>query len=252
MAAAAANGTFTVYIYNMSGGLIKVPNMSMRNDVYDLKKSVVDIIRLKEGRNLSAYWDIQLIYMTPRGRFGYIELLEGNLIEYGIDFFDPDIEIRLLENHDGKLRSHQESARDLESILSEPTCLETIPDNVTVVHEVSPDLNFKRIYILKNPGDQKGLSCTVKYISPIISYTNTGEPLIRTIIDLDKPDRPEMRLIYNGGITTNLLYPYVSTGRVLVEEPTHGGRKKHTRRTRRKLHKKRTHRKRRNHKRMLR
>jgi hypothetical protein len=240
---AAANDRFTVHIYNMSGGLIEVPNMSMRNNVYDLKKSVVDIIRLKEGRILSPDWEIKLIYMTPRGRFGYIELVEGNLIEYGIDFFDPDIEIRLLETHDRKLRSHQESAQDLESILSEPRCLETISPNATVVHEVSPDLNFKRIYILKNPGDQKGLSCTVVYISPIIAYTNTGDPLIRTIIDPDKPDRPEMRLIYNGGITTNLLYPYVINGRVLVEEPAHGGRKKRTRRTRRKLHKKRTHRK---------
>jgi hypothetical protein len=240
---AVANDTFTVKIKTMTGEVIPIEDMTMN--------VVVELLKLRLLRtypDVSPH-DMRLLYMTPRTDQGFIELVTGYLREYDgiIDFRDPRTELDMLIQH---IEIDQHPAATLADLF-EPENLVDVPKNTTVVHELSSDLNFKTIYI--SDDKKKGLQCTVKYIDVI------GRVRL-IILDVHIPNNPDVRLLHRreGGISPTLLDNYVQNGLVLVkepphvavEEPAHGGRKKRTRRTRRKLHKKRTHRKRRNHKRV--
>lgn len=243
----AAANTFTVRIKYMSGRIGWIPNMNMTTQVEALKSHIaVTYFTGTHPRNINVVYDTHNVEL---GYIGYIELISGRLEDYGINFFDPTTILEVLV---GEARNiyEQDSPQVLASLLSTPEYLVDIPANTVVAHAVSPDLNFRKIYILNHPGDQKGLPCTVKYISkPEFLENGTPDDFNKTIID---PDHPEIRLLSTGTLTSSLLHDYITHGRVKVSIPVHGGRKKRTRRTRRRLFKKRTHRKRRNHKRMSR
>jgi hypothetical protein len=242
--AAAANGTFTVRIKSMTGGVIEIRDRNMTTQVEVLKSFIAVTYLNRVHPN-----NVNLMYRTNNVDLGYIELLYGTLGEYGIDFFDPTIELDMLVGP-AKQIYDDNSPQVLATLLSNPEYLVNIPVNTAIVQAVSPELNFRKIYILNHPGDQTGLPCTVKYINvPHMLLNGTLDTFNETVID---PDKPEIRLSMIADLTSSLLYTYIKEGRVKVKVPVHGGRKKRTRRTRRKLHKKRTHRKRRNHKRMLR
>jgi hypothetical protein len=240
----AAAQAFTVRIKSMTGGVIEIPNMYMTSQVEPLKSFIAVTYLNRVHPN-----NVNLMYVTNRVELNYIELLHGRLGEYGIDFFDPTIELDMLVGP-AKQTYDDNSPEVLATLLTNPQYLVPIPPNTVPAQAVSPELNFRTIYILNHPGDQTGLPCTVKYITtPHMLLNGTLDTFNETVID---PYSPEIRLSTVEDITSSLLYPYVINGRVLVSAPIHGGRKKRTRRTRRKLHKKRTHRKRRNHKRVSR
>jgi hypothetical protein len=241
----AAEQAFTVRIHTMTGTTIKVPNVSMTTTVWNLKQMAA--LNLSDSAKASIgitneyipTSKIQLMYSTPRVREGFIELINGKLVEYGIDFFHPNTELKMLVGESKEIIYDDDVPDELETILDDSSNLKSISPNATIVREISPELNFKKIYILKNPNDKEGLPCIVKYISPTIESNN--------VIVID-PHTPDIRLLYSDFYVPNFLRPYVKNGRVLVEEyvieePVHGGRKKRTRRTRRRLFKKRTHRK---------
>jgi hypothetical protein len=235
---AAANDTFTVKIKTMTGEEILIPNVTMDSTVERLKiRFYVNYTDMGHDVPLA---DIRLFYMTNPG---FIELVTGILREYSgiIDFTNPETELDMLLQ---PIEHHQLPAATLADLVESENLVD-VPENATVVHELSSDLNFKTIYI--SDDKKKGLKCKVKYIS-------VNDRVKTTILDVDIPDGPDIRLYHTtaGGISSTLLSDYVQYGLVFVEEPVHGGRKKRTRRTRRKLHKKRTYRKRHNHKRMSR
>jgi hypothetical protein len=239
----AANQTFTVHLRTMGGNIIDIPNVSMNTDVDILKSEIA-----RQYFNNIHPKNIQLTYFTDQNGYRFMELLDGKLNEYDINFYDPNTTLELLIGKPKRI--YNNSQEILATLLTNPQYLVPIPPNTTIVDSVSPDLKFRKIYILNRPGDKTGLPCTVMYITkPHMLLSGTPDSYNKTVIDVHNP---EVRLSTIEELTSSLLYPYVINGRVLVEEPTHGGRKKRTRRTRRKLHKKRTHRKRRNHRRMSR
>lgn len=250
---AAEHQTFTIRIKYMSGAIIEVPNKNMTTQVEVLKSHIAVTYFKGEHPN-----NINLVYDTHNNELGYmghIELLYGSLGDYGINFFDPTTILQVLvgkprDIYEMKTPEKPASQEVLASLLSTSEYLVDIPANTVVAHAVSPDLNFRRIYILNHPGDQKGLPCTVMHISrPLFMANGSPESFNRTIID---PVYPEIRLSSTGNIISSLLHDYITHGRVKVSIPAHGGRKKRTRRTRRKLFKQRTYRKRRNYRRMSR
>lgn len=260
---AAANGTFSIRIRRMGGDDIVIPDMTMKTSVMVLKFRIF-------GKYLSRYIlnnntqkkmqvnNIKLTYVTNRVKLGFIELLGGNLEDYDIDFFNPDTELELLIDAYPKDDHIKNSPQELASLLANPDYLVSIPSNTMLAREVSPHLNFRKIYILNKAFDenhsdnQKGLPCTVMYISrPISTRYQTINKTVQGIMNMTVIDvhNPDIRLSSSGDIKSSLLYDYIKDRRVAVEEPIHGGRrKKRTRRTKRKLLKKhRTRRKQRKH-----
>jgi len=249
--AAAANETFTVKIRTMTGE-IPIRNVTMNSGVENLKTRVYAHYTDSTDHDVDPR-DVRLFYMTP-GTGQFIELVSGYLREYDIDFSNPQTVLDMLIQ---PIETDQWPAATLADLVEPEEYKVDVPENTTVVHELSSELNFKTIYIVNQPEDkEKGLRCTVKYISvngpvkiTILDVHMPGNPA-----DPDHPDDTDHRLFHRtqNGIGSTLLYPYVDNHVVFVENPAHGGRKKRTRRTRRKLHKKRTHSKHRNHRRMSR
>ena len=248
-----AANTFTVKIKTMTGEDILIPNMTMDSTVERLKVRVYANYKYHTGHDVNP-GDVRLLYRTP-GTDQFIELVSGDLMEYDgiIDFRNDNTELDMLLH---PIETYHFSADKLAELVEPEEYKVVVPENAIPVHELSSDLNFKKIYIVNQPEDkEKGLCCAVKYIS-------VNGPVKKTVLDVHRPDEPDIRLFHSteGNISSTLLHDYVQQGRVLVEEPphvaveepVHGGRKKRTRRTRRRLFKKRTHRKRRNHKRMSR
>lgn len=246
MATAAANGTFTVRIRPMIGDDIEIPGQTMNTPVLVLKSTIH--VKLRDVIDVSPN-NIQLVYRTNRNNYPFIDVIDGKLGEYGINFMDDDTFLDMITGE--PIRDYgSNSAQQLVSLLSKPEYLVDIPSNTKLAREVSPNLNFKNIYILNkpfdenHPSDQKGLPCSVLYISPP-TFLRSGarDDYNRTIIAVHNP---HINLSSTSKINSSLLYDYIKDRRVAVEEPIHGGRrKKRTRRTKRKLLKK--HRTRRKH-----
>jgi hypothetical protein len=237
----AAAGTFTVRIQPTVGDDIEIPGLTMNTQVLVLK-SQIDV-KLRGIIDVHPK-NIQLVYRTNRNNYKFLELIEGKLGEYGINFMDPDTYLTMVIGEPPRDYGNN-SPQQLVSLLSNPTYLVDIPSNTRLASEVSPNLNFKNIYILNQPFDenhanvQKGLPCSVLYISPPrFLRSGSRDDYNKTIISVHNPD---IRLSSSGDIKSSLLYDYIKDRRVAVEEePIHGGRRhKRTRRTKRKLVKKR-------------
>ena len=136
---AGANDTFTVKIKTMTGEVISFEDMAMNVAVELLKVGLLD-----NYPDVSPH-DIRLFYMTPRTDQGFIELVTGYLREYDgiIDFRDPRTQLDMLIQ---PVEIDQHPAATLADLF-EPENLVDVPENTTVVHELSSDLNFKTIYI---------------------------------------------------------------------------------------------------------
>jgi hypothetical protein len=83
---AAANQSFTVRIQPTRGDDIEIPNQTMNSQVEVLKGLVALKLNPSGGIHPNT---IQLIYRTNRNNYKFLELIEGKLGEYGINFMDP-------------------------------------------------------------------------------------------------------------------------------------------------------------------
>jgi hypothetical protein len=183
--AAAANGRFTVKIKTMTGTVIGIENMSMNSPV-ELLKGRLHTKYSEMVNDAVPFHDMRLYYMTP-GTGDFIELVTGYLGEYNgiIDFRDENTVIDMFLQH---IETNQYSAASTLADLSEPEYMVDVPDNATLVGEVSSDLIFKTIYIVNQQDDNKqGLRCTVKYIS-----VAENDKII--ILDAHPKDEPEIRI----------------------------------------------------------
>jgi len=235
---AAANETFTVKIHQMGGNVFELKNVRMN---YSLSLVKIRLLReyrktLKDDDDVPVQDDMRLFYMMDQG---YIELVSGSLGEHGIHVIDSEVKLELIIRpitvYDTRV------VGTLADLFDDVEHMVDVPENTTVVDELSSDLNFKTIYILNESDNKKGIQCTVMYIS-------VNDPMKQTILDVHLPNELVFRLshIIEGDVSSTLLYPYVKQGLVFVENIGHGGRrKKHTRRNRRTLLKK--HRKNRTH-----
>jgi hypothetical protein len=238
---AATNDRFTLKIYLMTGEEIKLKNIGI-NFPLSLIKNRLHTEYRKIRNDDPLLNDMRLLYMIPDTGQS-IELVAGSLGEHGIHVIDSEVKLELLIQ---PIRVYDNYVVGILADLFNVEHMADVPENTTVVDEVSPDLNFKTIYILNETDDKKGLRCTVKSI-----FVNG--PMKQTILDVHIPNEPDFRLshLIEGDVSSSLLDHYVQQGRVKVEHPAHGGRKKRTRRNRRTLLKKhrknRTHRKHRKH-----
>lgn len=236
---AAANDRFTVKIYLMTGEEITLKNVRMAFPV-SLVKNRLHTEYCKIRNDVPMMDDMRLLYMIP-GTGQSIELVSGSLGEHGIDVIDSEVKLELLIK---PIRVYGAYTVGILADLFDVEHMVDVPENTTVVDELSSDLNFKTIYILNESDNKKGIQCTVKYIS-------VNGPMKDTILDVHIPNNenePYFRLshLIEGDVSSSLLDHYVQQGRVKVENIGHGGRrKKHTRRNRRTLLKK--HRKHRTH-----
>jgi hypothetical protein len=237
---AAANPSFTVRIQPTIGDDIEIPGLTMNTQVLVLKSQIA--VKLNPSGDLNPN-NIQLIYRTNRNNYKFLELIKGNLGEYGINFMDSNTYLDMLISEPPRDYGNN-SPQQLVSLLSNPEYLVDIPSNTKLAREVSHNLNFKNIYILNKPFDenhanvQKGLPCSVLYISPPrFLRSGSRDDSNQTIISVHNPN---IRLSSNSKINLSLLYEYIKDRRVAVEETIRGGRRhKRTRRTKRKLVKKR-------------
>jgi len=237
----AANDRFTVKIYLMTGEEIKLENIGI-NFPLSLIKNRLHTEYRKIRNDDPLLNDMRLLYMIPDTGQS-IELVSGSIGEYGIDVIDSEVKLELLIQ---PITVYDRYVVGILADLFDVEHMVDVPENTTVVDELSSDLNFKTIYILNDTDDKKGLQCTVMYIS-------VNGPMMQTILDVHIPNQLVFRLshLIEGDVSSSLLDHYVQQGRVKVKEPAHGGRKNRTRRNRRTLLKKhrknRTYRKHRTH-----
>jgi hypothetical protein len=224
---AAAASTFTVHIANMAGEMIDIDDMSNNNMVSQLK----DKIALKIGKSKDA---IQLTHMDDSEKgFTVLENLK-RLGDYNIDYASD--ELKLVINIP---RKTGDVARfDFTKYLKDVKSLEPVPDNITVVHKLTPDMNDKIIYILPEKEAKQGLKCRIDEAGPIIpSSVSYHAPTQKIQIEVLKHG---VILSFSGN--SSPIYNALFQGRVFLENAAQGGRRRKRSTKRRLSRRRRTHR----------